>query len=236
MRRKLIALIWILNGLATIAFFDAFGAEIGPFPLDPLSAKDLTEMKAHLEMQKTGQDMLRTYRYLECVDGDKIQKSVDAYNAKASPSLSHAVASQLNEGWSVTVGTAASLKLFSYDLGTKKGAVADGAGLGVPIRFYNGNIHAVKDKCRPRSYRMTSIENDPLAGAIGNHLFSITPTIYFTKTANANDNDVAIKPALVLSFLNDMLHFGAGFNLSGQNQGNAFLVFGIGTQLPGETH
>jgi hypothetical protein len=222
--------------------FEASGADIGP--INPF-VRDLAETKAMLEMQKTSMDSLRSYRYAECLDESMIQRSVDTYNAKVkamgaeekkalgTPPFSGAVESQLDEGFSVTMGTAASLKLFAYDLAAKKGALADGAGIGAPIRFYSGNIHAVKDKCRSRSYRRTSIAEDPQTGAIGNHLFSITPTIYFSKTVNAND--IAIQPALVLSLWNDILHFGAGFNLSGQNQGNAFLLFGIGTQLPGET-
>jgi hypothetical protein len=80
---------------------------------------------------------------------------------------------------------------------------------------------------------MTTIEEDPAHGSLGNQLFSITPTIYFSKNTNASD--FAVQPALVLSLWNDILHFDAGFNLSGENQGNAFLLFGIGTQLPGET-
>jgi hypothetical protein len=59
-------------------------------------------------------------------------------------------------------------------------------------------------------------------------IFSITPTIYVTKQdANAN-TDIAIQPAILVGFLNDLLNIGTGFNLSGPEKGKVFLLFSIG--------
>ena len=209
---------------------------------------NLTALETRLATQNQVVEAQKFDRLRECIDGEVLQTKVrelrdkivkgsvlseDEQKILTSSSSVGLLEATVNEGWSVSMGTVAGLKMYSYDLAEKKASLADGLGIGTPIRFHGGNVHAIKQACRTRSYRMTTLDENPKTGTLGNHWFSITPTLYVSK--NTNDSDIAIQPAIVLSFWNDILHFGTGFNLSGPNQGNVLLLFGVGTQLPGDS-
>ena len=57
-------------------------------------------------------------------------------------------------------------------------------------------------------------------------LFSITPTLYASK--QADDANIAVQPALLVGFFDDIISVGPGFTLSGPQTGKVFLVFSVG--------
>jgi len=139
--------------------------------------------------------------------------------------------------WSL--GPTAQSQLIRYDLAKEKAAFSTNAGVGAAIRFYSMvdiidpvarkqyslPIHQIQSKCRPTSLNATSVYTDQDEGKFGDYLFSITPMIYATELEG---QEFTVQPALQFGFFNDVLNFGAGFNLTGPDKGNVFLLFSIG--------
>ncbi|WP_454061075.1 hypothetical protein [Candidatus Nitrospira salsa] len=83
-------------------------------------------------------------------------------------------------------------------------------------------ISQIKQECRQTSFgRDTN-------GYLSAPMFSITPTLFASEPID--QNDVAIQPALLFGFFEDILNIGVGFNLTGPagQKGNVFLLMGIG--------
>lgn len=137
--------------------------------------------------------------------------------------------------WSV--GPTVSTQLIKYDMAKKQAGFNASVGAGASFRFYRPirikdrdgsllqkvNIGQVRTECRQTSFGWdrNSYRASPL--------FSITPTLYATKPTSAGD--LAIQPAIVLGFFEDVLNFGVGFNLTGppEEKGHVFLLMSIGT-------
>lgn len=137
--------------------------------------------------------------------------------------------------WSV--GPAVSTQLIKYDMAKKQAGFNASVGAGASFRFYRPirikdrdgsllqkvNIGQVRTECRQTSFGWdrNSYKASPL--------FSITPTLYATKPTSAGD--LAVQPAIVLGFFEDVLNFGVGFNLTGppEEKGHVFLLMSIGT-------
>jgi hypothetical protein len=128
-----------------------------------------------------------------------------------------------------TYGLQPSFKVVSYDLAAKKASVAEGAGMGFQIRWYpTARIGNIEKKCRVTTFNATTVAEDSKEGKIDQTAlwFSLSPTIYASKTTSSSD--ITVQPALVLSAFRDLIHIGTGFNLSGPQQGHVFVVFAIG--------
>ncbi len=135
--------------------------------------------------------------------------------------------------WSV--GPTVSTQLIKYDMAKKQAGFNASVGAGASFRFYRpirikdsphpGKVFIgqVRTECRQTSFAWdrNSYRASPL--------FSITPTLYATKPTSAGD--LAIQPAIVLGFFEDVLNFGVGFNLTGppEEKGHVFLLMSIGT-------
>jgi hypothetical protein len=149
-------------------------------------------------------------------------------------------------GWGAgqwSVGPAVSTQLIKYDLAKKQAGFNTSVGVGASFRFYediiikdtdgkpikdkNGKpekpvtISQVKRECRQTSFGDRKIY-------LAAPLFSITPTLYVTKPTD--QGDLAVQPALLVGFFEDILNFGVGFNLTGPpgEKGNVFLLMSIG--------
>lgn len=83
-------------------------------------------------------------------------------------------------------------------------------------------LSSVKPECRASTSDFGKERMDKLASAI----FSITPIIYYSK--QTTENDLNIQPAIMLSFLDDIVSIGTGFNLTGQEKGKMFLLMSLG--------
>lgn len=138
--------------------------------------------------------------------------------------------------WSV--GPAVSTQLIKYDMAKKQAGFNASVGAGASFRFYRPieikkdddnsptetvYIGQVRTECRQTSFGWDrkSYRASPL--------FSITPTLYATKPTSAGD--LAVQPAIVFGFFEDVLNFGVGFNLTGppEEKGHVFLLMSIGT-------
>ncbi len=157
-----------------------------------------------------------------CVD-DSLNLNGDFQSAKSIFGL-------VDGQWSV--GPTVSTQLIKYDMAKKQAGFNASVGAGASFRFYRPIrikdgpkvfIGQVRTECRQTSFGWdrNSYRASPL--------FSITPTLYATKPTSAGD--LAIQPAIVLGFFEDVLNFGVGFNLTGppEEKGHVFLLMSIGT-------
>ncbi len=135
----------------------------------------------------------------------------------------------------VTFGPSASIQAVRYDFASKQAAIATGAGAGLSIRFYN-NVHIKGDpnvfefndidpKCRRTSFDAGRGDNPDKPKIVGPAI-SITPIIYYSKIESSPD--LAIQPAIQLGFLEELVNVGIGFNLTGPQKGNVFMLLSLG--------
>lgn len=142
----------------------------------------------------------------------------------------------LSGQWSV--GPAVSTQLVKYDMAKKQAGFNTSVGAGASFRFYRpieikdettGKVTETVFVGQVRSEcRQTSFGSDRKSYRAA-PMFSITPTLYATKPTN--EADLAVQPALLLGFFEDILNLGVGFNLTGPpgEKGNVFLLMSIGT-------
>jgi hypothetical protein len=72
------------------------------------------------------------------------------------------------------------------------------------------------------------VHDDPKQGKIAYSLFSITPTIYASQD---QAEEFSVQPALLVGVFRDLFNFGVGFNLTGPDKGNVFLLFSMGANF-----
>ena len=80
-------------------------------------------------------------------------------------------------------------------------------------------VSRIKQTCRSSTFAFKTPET------IASPFLSITPTLY---ASQLEGNSLAVQPAILVGFFEDIINVGAGFNLSGEDQGDAFLLFSIG--------
>jgi len=88
---------------------------------------------------------------------------------------------------------------------------------------YSLPVSKVSTACRATTSDIGKDRKEKLASA----LLSITPTLYYAKPAGEN-NDLALQPALLVGFFDDLISIGPGFNLTGPEKGKVFLVLSLG--------
>jgi hypothetical protein len=83
-------------------------------------------------------------------------------------------------------------------------------------------LHKIAAACRASTSDIGKDRDEKLAASI----FSITPTIYYSKLDTASD--LSLQPALLVGFFDDIISVGPGFNLTGPDKGKVFLVLSLG--------
>ena len=134
-----------------------------------------------------------------------------------------------------SVGGIASYSLFRYNIADKDASFNEkAAGLGLAFRIYTDNqlrqagaihISQVPEACRAKP-------SDGLTYHIAKKgrfakiapIISISPTIFVSQ--DKDDNEVTMQPSLTFGFLNDFFSIGIGYNLSGPDSGEWFLIAG----------
>lgn len=150
------------------------------------------------------------------------------------------VDNSLNQGgdfgsrWSV--GPSVSTQLIKYDMAKRQAGFNTSVGAGASFRFYrsvtikdnNGTTSEIGISQIRKECRQTSFGGDRRSFLVG-PLFSITPTLYATKSTT--EGELTVEPALLFGFFEDIINFGAGFHLTGPpgEKGNVFLLMSIGT-------
>jgi len=140
----------------------------------------------------------------------------------------------LGDNWSV--GSKATVALFRYNLATERSSFNEkSVGVGLSFRYYSDDqlesightsIKNVPRACRARTEDLLDFSNPGKAGIlpkIGSWI-SFSPTIFVSKAET--DNDVAIQPALIVGFFNDILSVGTSYNLTGQGKGQWSILLG----------
>ena len=89
------------------------------------------------------------------------------------------------------------------------------------------SIAEIAGDCRATTFDSKTIDDDPKNGKAAFSLVSLAPTLFVTK--NEQESDVSIQPAILLSFFRDFLSIGIGVRANKPHQGNAFLLFGVGS-------
>ena len=83
-------------------------------------------------------------------------------------------------------------------------------------------LSSIKPECRASTSDFGQERKDKLAASI----FSITPIVYYSK--QTTENDLNLQPAIMIGVLDDIISFGTGFNLTGQEKGKMFLLMSLG--------
>ncbi len=155
-------------------------------------------------------------------------------------------------GGNWSAGPSLSYSLIQYNLSDKKSSLnAQAAGAGISIRFYDDDeltkfgenslnlprknpedpstpigaskwaddtdIKDVPSECRAETYEFNNEEKI-------HSWISFAPTVYAFQEKNADN--LGVQLALNVGFLDDIFTLGAGWNLSGDNAGEWFILFG----------
>lgn len=135
----------------------------------------------------------------------------------------------------LSVGSVANYSVVRYNLADKKSSLnTQGVGFGPAFRYYTkaqlhvagtDNIANVPAACRAKTEDLLDffqgVQGElPKIGAA----FSFSPTFYVFKEQDAND--LGTQLALNFGFLNDFLTIGVGWNLSGKDAGEWFILAG----------
>jgi hypothetical protein len=136
------------------------------------------------------------------------------------------------------VKPAASVQIIKYDLASKQVSINKSLGAGASFHFYKDSdlmvdgkqlrIKDIKPECRATTFSARDVHNDPKQGKIAYSLFSITPTIYASQD---QAEEFSVQPALLVGVFRDLFNFGVGFNLTGPDKGNVFLLFSMGANF-----
>jgi len=152
-------------------------------------------------------------------------------------------------GWgNWAVGPTISYSLIQYNLADKKSSLnATAAGVGAAFRFYSSNDLAdfgeyqLQRSRKPKGANETmkyaedtTIQDIPPGCRAGTYdinentkissLFSFAPAVYAFQEKDADDMGVQL--AVNIGIMDDIFSFGAGWNLSGDNAGEWFVLFG----------
>lgn len=141
----------------------------------------------------------------------------------------------------LSVGATAQLSFVKHNVNRSETSFNEpGAGVGVSIRYYptskitkgiDGNVLTIKNlkkKCRATKITDTSVYDNPKNGMMAFPSFSIDFIPFISKSGD--EGDIAIQPALVFSFLNNLISVGAGINAVGpeKDRGDIFVLLGLG--------
>lgn len=152
----------------------------------------------------------------------------------------------------LSVGATAQLSFGKHNVNRSETSFNDpGAGVGVSFRYYPTSkimrkmekaadnnkltLKDIKKECRATKFTDTTVYDDPKNGKMAFPAFSIDFIPFVSKAGD--EGDIAIQPALVLSFLNNLFSVGAGVNAVGpeKDRGDIFVLlgFGVGFELGG---
>ncbi len=135
----------------------------------------------------------------------------------------------------LSLGSVVNYSVVRYNLADKKSSFNSQAfGFGAAFRYYSAgqleqantnDIGTVPLACRARTTDLLNFNQAPTGELpkIG-AAFSFSPTFYVFK--DKNENDLGTQLALNLGFLNDFLTVGVGWNLSGGDAGEWFVLAG----------
>jgi hypothetical protein len=142
-------------------------------------------------------------------------------------------------GW-LSVGPTVTTQLFRYNFATEKASFnTPGLGVGAAFRIYRGNDMQEDPKSQKKdirrirpSCRATTLDTflDDTGKYKASSIMSISPVLFasLAEVEKGQNQDFNLQPAIVAGFLRDLINIGVGFNLAGQNQGQVFLLMGLG--------
>ena len=140
-------------------------------------------------------------------------------------------------GSNISVGASVTAQLIRYNITSGKASVnTPGLGAGIAFRYYpdswmaeidgRHDIRRIKPDCRATTFDAPTLEEDPEKGKIAFPLFSISPTVFLSKSEGSSD--LSVQPTLVIGLFRDLISLGVGFNLTEPDAGDVFILFGIG--------
>ena len=140
----------------------------------------------------------------------------------------------LGKNWSV--GSKATASFFRYNLASEKASFNEKTlGVGLSFRYYTDSqlsnagktsIEDVPKACRARTEDLLDFSRSKSDGTlvkVGSWI-SISPTLFVSKAET--EGDVAIQPAIVVGFLNDIFSIGTAYNLTGTGKGQWSILIG----------
>ncbi len=140
----------------------------------------------------------------------------------------------------LSLGPTVTTQLFRYNFATEKASFnSPGLGVGAAFRIYLKNDMQPHPETGKRSIRnirpscrATTLDTflDDTGKYKASSFMSISP-VFFASMAEeekGDDQDFNLQPAIVAGFFRDLINIGVGFNLAGKNQGQVFLLMGLG--------
>lgn len=140
----------------------------------------------------------------------------------------------LGTNWSV--GSKATASFFRYNLASEKASFNERTlGVGLSLRYYTDSqlsnagqtsIQDVPKACRARTEDLLDFARSKSDGTLAKvgSWFSISPTLFVSKAET--EGDVAIQPAIVVGFFNDIISIGTAYNLTGTGKGQWSILIG----------
>lgn len=142
----------------------------------------------------------------------------------------------LGKNWSI--GNTVAAQLVRYNI-TKGSASlnSQGLGAGLTLRYYPSDwmaevdhthdIRRIKPECRATTFSAKTLADSLTEGKIAFPFISISAAAFVSKQENTDQ--LGIQPTLLFGIYRDLINVGVGFNATGPNKGNAFLMLGFGT-------
>ncbi|WP_447970199.1 hypothetical protein [Nitrospira sp. M1] len=133
-----------------------------------------------------------------------------------------------------SAGNITTYSLLRYNLADKKSSFNDqAAGFGLALRWYTEaqlakanttKISDVPTACRATTRDIVDYFNPEKGLPKIAPLFSVAPTIFVSQ--DKDDSMLTVQPALTIGILNDFISMGVGYNLSGPDAGEWFILAG----------
>ncbi len=142
----------------------------------------------------------------------------------------------IGKNWSV--GNIVAAQMVRYNL-TKGSASLNSQGLGggLTFRYYpsdwmaevdhNRDIRRIKPECRATTFSAKTLADSLTEGKLAFPFLSISATAFVAKLENTEQ--ISIQPTLLFGIYRDLVNIGIGFNATGPDKGNTFLMLGFGT-------
>lgn len=138
--------------------------------------------------------------------------------------------------WSIGNTVVAQMVRYNITKGTAS-LNSQGLGGGITLRYYPSDwmaavdgvhdIRRIKPECRATSFSAKTLSESIANGKIAFSFLSVSAAAFVSKSENTDA--LSIQPTLLLGIYRDLVNLGVGFNATGPDRGNTFLMLGFGT-------
>lgn len=168
-------------------------------------------------------------------DEDKVKERIDKCSVPAN-ARGFWGGGDIGSNWSI--GNSVAVQMIRYNI--TKGTASlnsQGLGTGITLRYYpddwmaevdkTRDIRRIKPECRASTFSAKTLAENLQEGKIAFPFWSVSAMAFVSKFENTDQ--LSIQPVLLFGIYRDLLNIGIGFNATGPDKGNTFLMLGFGT-------